>query len=72
MKNDMKLVDLFGVVRKLQSTEGTSTAHFPTLVLSRVWMSSPSWERMWGFRPYSIKLLACSTCPFMCGLATVA
>jgi hypothetical protein len=31
MKNGLKLVDLFDVVRRLQNTKGTSTAHFPAL-----------------------------------------
>jgi hypothetical protein len=34
MKNGVKRVDLFGIVRNLQSTEGTSAAHFPAWVLS--------------------------------------
>jgi hypothetical protein len=55
IKNDVKLVDLLGVVRTLQSTEGTSAAHFLALVLSRAWTSSPSWVRMRGFGPYNIR-----------------
>jgi hypothetical protein len=35
MKNGVKPVDLLGIVRKLQSTKGTSAAHFPTRVLSQ-------------------------------------
>jgi hypothetical protein len=42
MKNNVKLVDLLGVAHRLQSTEGTSMAHFSTLVLRWVWTSSPS------------------------------
>jgi hypothetical protein len=34
IKNGVKLVELLDVIRKLQSIEGTSAAHFPTLVLS--------------------------------------
>jgi hypothetical protein len=30
----VKLVDLLGVVYRLQSTEGTSATHFPAQVLS--------------------------------------
>jgi hypothetical protein len=41
-KNGVKLLDLLGVVRKLQSTEGTSAAHFSTLVLSQAKTSWPS------------------------------
>jgi hypothetical protein len=47
-------------------------AHLPALVLSRAWTSSLSWVRMWGFRPYSIKLLAHSTYPCVIGWASVA
>jgi hypothetical protein len=67
MKNRLKLFDLLVIVRKLQSTEGTSAAHFPTLVLSQVCTSSPSKVRMRGFRPCIIRPLACSTCLFICG-----
>jgi hypothetical protein len=42
MKNSMKLVDLLGIVRQLQSTEGTLAAYFPALVLRWVRRSSPS------------------------------
>jgi hypothetical protein len=42
MKNGVKLVDLLGIVRKFQSTEGTSATHFPAQVLSQAWTSSPS------------------------------
>jgi hypothetical protein len=70
MKNGVMFVDLLGVVRRLQSTEGTSAAHFLTRALSRAWTSSPSWVRMWGFRPSDMMLLARSTCPFVRGWAT--
>jgi hypothetical protein len=33
-KNSVKLVDLLSIVHRLQSTEGTSVAHFIALVLS--------------------------------------
>jgi hypothetical protein len=47
MKKGLKFVDLLGVVRKLQSTEGTSTVHFPARVLSYlVFMPKPSTHRM--------------------------
>jgi hypothetical protein len=59
----VKLVDLLGIVCRLQNIEETLAAHFLALVLSRVWMSWPSWVRMWGFRPCSIRPFACSTCP---------
>jgi hypothetical protein len=59
MKKGVKLVDLLDVVHMIQSTEGTSTTHFLTLVLSQAWTSSPSWVRMRGFRPRSIMPLAC-------------
>jgi hypothetical protein len=36
MQNGVKPVDLLGVVHKLQSTEGTSAAHLPARVLSRM------------------------------------
>jgi hypothetical protein len=42
LKNGVKLVDLLGIVCKLQSIEGTSMAHFLALVLSQAWTSSPS------------------------------
>jgi hypothetical protein len=35
MKSGVKLVDLLGVVHRLQSTKGTLAAHFPAMVLSR-------------------------------------
>jgi hypothetical protein len=41
IKNGVKLVDLLGIVRKLQSTMGTSVNHFLALVLSWMWMSWP-------------------------------
>jgi hypothetical protein len=66
------LVDLLGVVCRLQSTKGTSTAHFLALVLRQAWTSLPSWVRMQGFRPYNIMPLAHSTCPFVLGWATAA
>jgi hypothetical protein len=72
IKNGVKLVDLLGVVCRLQSTEGTSAAHFPALMLSRAWASSPSLVRMWGFRPCSIRPLARSTYPVVCRWETVA
>jgi hypothetical protein len=47
MKKGLKFVDLLGVVRKLQSTEGTSAVHFPARVLSYlVFMPKPSTHRM--------------------------
>jgi hypothetical protein len=61
-----------GVIRKIQSTEGTSAAHFSTLVLSQASTSSPSWVRMQGFRPCSIRPLVHLTYPFMRGWATTA
>jgi hypothetical protein len=35
MKNGVMFVDLLGIVRSLQSTEGTSAVHFPARVHSR-------------------------------------
>jgi hypothetical protein len=55
IKNGVKLVDLLVIVRRLQSTEGTSVAHFLTQVLNRVWTSWPSLVRMSGFRPCRIR-----------------
>jgi hypothetical protein len=72
IKKCVQLVDLLGVVCKLLTTEGTSVAHFSSLVLSQAWTSSPSWVRMQGFKPCSIRPLACSTCPFVHGWATAA
>jgi hypothetical protein len=72
MKNWVKLVDPLGVIHRLQSTEGTSAAHFPAQVLSQAWMSWPSWLRMQGFRPYGIMSLARSTYPFVRGWVTAA
>jgi hypothetical protein len=70
MMNDVKLVDLLGIVRRLQSTEGTSATNFLALVLNQAWTSSPSRVRMQGFRPCIIKSLARSTYLFICGWAT--
>jgi hypothetical protein len=61
MKNGVKLVNLLGIVHRLQNIEGTSFAHFPALVLSQARTSSSSWVGMRGFRLYSIRPLACST-----------
>jgi hypothetical protein len=55
IKNGVKLVDLLVIVRRLQSTEGTSVAHFLTQVLNRAWTSWPSLVRMSGFRPCRIR-----------------
>jgi hypothetical protein len=72
IKNGVKLVDLLGIVCRLHSTEGTSAAHLPAVVLNRAWTSSLSLLRMWGLRHCSISLLACSTCPVVHGWATTA
>jgi hypothetical protein len=42
IKNSVKLVDLLGVVRKLQSIEGTLATNFLALVLSWAWTFWPS------------------------------
>jgi hypothetical protein len=68
MKNGVKLVDLLGIIHRLQSTEGTSAAHCPARVLRQAWTSSPSWVRMRGFKRCSIILLARSTCLVCAGV----
>jgi hypothetical protein len=47
-------------------------AHFPALVLSRTWTSSPCRVRIHSFLPCSIRSFARSTCPFVRRWATVA
>jgi hypothetical protein len=45
IKNGVKLVDLLGIVRKLQNIKRTSVADFPALVLS--WAKT-SWPTIYG------------------------
>jgi hypothetical protein len=45
IKDGVKLVDLLGIVRKLQNTKRTSVAHFPALVLSR---AKTPWPTIYG------------------------
>ena len=64
MKNGVNCVDAFGVVRRLQSTDGSSSGQAPAARLSGT--------RRRFLIPLVTKPLAFSTCPFDYGCATEA
>ena len=64
MKNGLYWVDLFGVVRRLQSTDGSSSTQAPAARLSGT--------RRHFLMPLQTRPLAFSTCPLDCGCETGA